>query len=60
MSCRECDQVSRRSFMLKSGTAFGALAMADPLWRMMAPAAQTAGGTGNILVLCQLNGGLMR
>src|SRR5215470_7721512 len=59
MSCRECELMSRRSLLIKSGAAFGALAAADPLMRMMASSyAQTAGGTGNILVLCQLNGGL--
>lgn len=59
MSCKECEQMSRRSFLVKSGAAFGAMAVADPMLRMMASTyAQTAGGTGNILVLCQLNGGL--
>src|SRR5215470_9823546 len=59
MSCRECELMSRRSLLIKSGAAFGALAAADPLMRMMASSyAQTSGGTGNILVLCQLNGGL--
>lgn len=58
MSCKDCE-VTRRSFLVKSGAAFGGLALADPLWRMMATSyGQTSGGTGNILVLCQLNGGL--
>lgn len=59
MSCNECHRVSRRELLKTSGMAFGALALADPLWRIVAPTyAQSAGGTGNILVLCQLEGGL--
>lgn len=58
-SCQECNEVSRRSFITRAGAAFGAMAMADPVLRMVAQTyAQSSGGTGNILVLCQLNGGL--
>lgn len=58
-SCRECDAVSRRSFLTRAGATVGALAFADPLLRMVAQSyAQSAGGSGNILVLCQLNGGM--
>lgn len=58
MHCLECEAVSRRSFLLRAGAAFGALSVADPLWNMVARTyARSSGGTGNILVLCQLNGG---
>lgn len=57
-SCQECNEVSRRSFITRAGAAFGAIALGDPILRMVAQTyAQSAGGTGNILVLCQLNGG---
>ena len=36
----------------------GALVAADPLWRVASTYAQSSGGTGNLLVLCQLAGGL--
>src|SRR5262245_65606005 len=59
VQCKECNEVSRRSFITRAGAAFGAMAMADPVLRMVAQTyAQSTGGTGNILVLCQLNGGL--
>ncbi len=59
MWCRECELVTRRSLLKKAGTAFGALLVADPILRTVASTyARTAMGTGNILVLCQLNGGL--
>ncbi len=57
----ECNdyQVSRRAFLQRTGLGLGALAFADPLLGLTARSyAQTAGGTGNLLVLCQLNGGL--
>lgn len=58
VQCKECNEVSRRSFITRAGAAFGAMAFADPVLRMVAQTyAQSAGGTGNILVLCQLNGG---
>ncbi len=59
MSCQECQSLSRRSFMKRTGMSLGALAFADPLLKMVASTyAQSSGGTGNILVLCQLNGGM--
>lgn len=59
MSCEECNRLSRRSFLSKSGMTLGALAVADPILHLVASTyAQSAGGSGNILVLCQLNGGL--
>lgn len=57
--CRECMQVSRRTFLKRAGAGLGTLALGDPLLRLAAPTfAQSAAGTGNILVLCQLEGGL--
>lgn len=59
MHCNECEQISRRSLLKRSGALLGGLAMADPLLKMVASTyAQSAAGTNNILVLCQLNGGL--
>lgn len=59
VQCRECNELSRRAFMTRTASAFGALALADPLLRTAASTfAASSGGTGNILVLCQLNGGL--
>ncbi|MFO0837334.1 MAG: DUF1501 domain-containing protein [Phycisphaerae bacterium] len=59
MGCRECENVSRRAFMKRTGLGLGALAFADPLLKLVASTyAQSSGGTGNILVLCQLNGGM--
>lgn len=59
MSCEECNNVSRRTFLRRTGAGLGALAFADPLLGLVARTyAQSAGGTGNILVLCQLNGGM--
>lgn len=57
--CLECTHVSRRSFLKRSGATLGALAFAEPLLNMVASTyAQSSGGSGNILVLCQLNGGM--
>ncbi len=57
--CKECQALSRRSFLARSGAGLGALALGDSLLRFAAPTyAATAGGTGNILVLCELAGGL--
>ena len=57
--CKECVEVSRRSFLLRSGGAFAALACADPILRLVASTyGASRQGTGNLLVLCQLNGGL--
>ena len=59
MSCNECRIVSRRRFLASASAGFGALALSDPLWRFVAPTyAAASGGTGNLLVLCQLDGGL--
>lgn len=59
MSCRECKVISRRAFLRRSAGLLGGLAFADPLLEIVGRTyAATAGGTGNILVLCQLNGGL--
>ncbi|MCG3126512.1 MAG: hypothetical protein CHACPFDD_01348 [Phycisphaerae bacterium] len=59
MSCRECNELSRRRFLANAGKSLGALAFADPILNMVARSyAQSSGGTGNILVLCQLNGGM--
>jgi uncharacterized protein (DUF1501 family) len=58
MSCNECKAISRRDLLATSGLAFGALAL-DPILSTVARTyAQSSGGTGNILVLCQLDGGL--
>lgn len=59
MSCSECKQMSRRKFLSRTGMSFGALAAMDPLFRLVAPTyAASTGGTGNLLVLCELEGGL--
>jgi uncharacterized protein (DUF1501 family) len=51
--------LSRRAFFARAGMGLGAVAFAEPLLNIVARTyAQSAGGTGNILVLCQLNGGL--
>ena len=57
--CNECRQISRRGFLASTGYGLGALALADPLLSTVASTfAQTSQGTGNLLVLCQLNGGM--
>ncbi len=57
--CRECRLMSRRNFLTRAGAGLGTLALADPLLRSVATTyAQTPGGSGNVLVLCQLSGGL--
>lgn len=57
--CRECQTVDRRNFLKKTGLSLGALTLADPLLGAVAKTfAQSASGSGNLLVLCQLNGGL--
>lgn len=59
MHCKECEQVDRRSFLKKAGLTLGTLSFADPILKLVASTyAQSTSGTGNILVLCQLNGGL--
>ena len=57
--CNECRQVSRRRFLSKGVKGLSALAIADPILRSVASTyAQSTGGTGNLLVLCQLAGGM--
>lgn len=57
--CHECKVLTRRRFLKTAGVGLGAAALSDPLLRMLTAAyAQSSGGTGNLLVLCQLNGGL--
>lgn len=56
--CRDC-KLTRRSFLSKTGAGVGAMAFADPILNMVASTfAQSGGGTGNLLVLCQLDGGM--
>ncbi|MFQ5423448.1 MAG: DUF1501 domain-containing protein [Phycisphaerae bacterium] len=58
-SCNECKTLNRRAFLRHGGLMLGGLALADPLLRNVAATyAQSAGGTGNLLVLCELAGGL--
>jgi len=53
------DPLSRRSFLVRSGSAFAALCCADPILKLVSSTyGATLKGTGNLLVLCQLNGGL--
>jgi uncharacterized protein (DUF1501 family) len=57
----ECNDyhLTRRAFLRNTGLGLGAWAFADPLLGLASRSyAQTAGGTGNLLVLCQLSGGL--
>lgn len=57
--CNDCRRMSRRYFMRTAAQGVSALAIADPLLRTVASTyAQSAGGTGNLLVLCQLAGGM--
>lgn len=57
--CNECQALSRRDFLAKGGASLAALAAADPLMNLVGSAyAQSAGGTGNLLVLCELKGGM--
>lgn len=59
MHCWECEQVTRRKFLKFTGAGVGTMALVDPLLSLVASTyAQTSGGTGNLLVLCQLEGGL--
>lgn len=59
IGCDECKRMSRRTFLKRSAQGAGALALADPLLHTVAQTyGQSSGGTGNLLVLCQLNGGL--
>lgn len=59
--CTGCNDyaLSRRRFLSNSAAAVATLAYADPILRLVSQAyAQTSQGTGNLLVLCQLDGGL--
>ncbi len=57
--CAEHQLMTRRSFFGQAGLGVGAIALTDPILKTVASAfAQSGGGTGNLLVLCQLNGGL--
>lgn len=57
--CAECNALTRRNFLARSAATIGALSAADPLLHWVSRTyAQTSGGAGNILVLCQLNGGM--
>ncbi|HWL94801.1 MAG TPA: DUF1501 domain-containing protein [Phycisphaerae bacterium] len=58
--CNECKKLlSRRAFLRKSAAGAGAVAVGDGLLGSVAATyAQSAGGTGNLLVLCELAGGL--
>ncbi len=59
IECQECQTLTRRRLLKQAGRGIAALALADPLLSQVASTfAQTADGTGNLLVLCQLNGGL--
>ncbi len=57
--CNENRALSRRAFLQRGVGSVAALGFADPLLHLVASTyAQSAGGTGNLLVLCQLAGGL--
>ncbi len=57
--CNECKRISRRTFLRQASAGMGALALSDPLLHTVASTfGQTRDGTGNMLVLCELNGGL--
>lgn len=58
-ACKEYNTLTRRSFLTRGGATLAALAYADPVLQLVSKGyAQTAQGTGNLLVLCELNGGL--
>lgn len=51
--------MTRRRLLQQAAKGAAAVALADPLLSQVASTfAQTADGTGNLLVLCQLNGGM--
>lgn len=57
--CFEGAKMSRRSFLTNSAFGMAAAASAGSLLTLVESAqAQSSGGSGNLLVLCQLNGGL--
>ncbi len=56
--CVEWHKMNRRSFIAKTGMGVGAMALTDPLLQTVANTyGQSAAGSGDLLVLCQLNGG---
>lgn len=56
--CKEWLRLNRRSFLKSGGASLGALAIGDALFaRVASTFAQSSGGTGNLLVLCELAGG---
>lgn len=58
-ACNECQTLSRRTFLSRGGATLAALAYADPFMQLISQTyAQSTGGTGNLLVLCELNGGM--
>jgi uncharacterized protein (DUF1501 family) len=57
--CREYGRISRRGFLKNVGSGLGAVALADSfLLNVASTFGQTDSGTGNLLVLCELNGGM--
>ncbi len=57
--CSDCLHMTRRSFLRKTAAGLSAYSLANPILGSVASTfAQTPGGTGNLLVLCQLNGGM--
>lgn len=58
--CDECKKLlNRRSFLRCAAAGAGAVALGDGLLHSVASSyAQSTGGTGNLLVLCELSGGL--
>lgn len=60
VECNECKRLSRRHFLRGGLGALGGLAVGDALFglgRVAQTYAQSTGGTGNLLVLCELAGG---
>lgn len=57
--CNEWNQLNRRAFIKAGGTTLGAMAVGDAMFaRVASTYGQSTGGTGNLLVLCELSGGL--
>ncbi len=58
VDCQEWRALTRRGFLSKAGAGLGALALCDPILHTVASTyGQSTAGSGNLLVLCQLNGG---